>query len=350
MRRQPAAPVLVFLSLGLSWLAGCEREPPPDHDGVYGFANGCYVVDAAKPGKGSAHYLEASEAGDAFSFTGDDEEAAARFLMRPSDLATYLFYDPEGHYLVADDDGDADHPLRRTAELLSDTLLIDEGYVSPAEWVLEDHPGEEGRFRLLHHRTQRYLTLEGLTDDEAEAAVVTFYPSTGCAEFPELTLDAEGTVEPRTWEDGDVFGFVETHSHPFTNFSFGGGGIYHGAPFHRLGVEHALPSCEAFHGEDGRKDILGYVFGSGYDDLDPLALIDVIGEGQLPEPDHATDGYPEFTDWPSSWGSATHQTMYYRWIERAYLDGMRESDLEALFRSAEGYLRTWERAEARAGG
>ncbi len=313
----------LFLSLGLVALAGCEREAPPENDGIHGFADGCYVLDAAAPRKVNARYLEIGEGGDAFGFTGEDEGAAARFTMRASDLATYLFYDTEEHYFIADEDAGEGHVLQRTATLQSDTLLNEEGYLSPAEWVLEDHPDEEGRFRLRHCRTQRYLTTTGLAEDEADAGVITFYPSSGCAEFPELTLDAEGTVEPRTWEDGAVFGFVETHSHPFTNFSFGGGGIYHGAPFHRLGVEHALPSCEAFHGEDGRKDILGYVFGSDYNDLDVLELVDVIGEGQLPEPDHATDGYPEFTDWPNSWNSPTHQTMYYRWIERAYLGGMR---------------------------
>ncbi len=32
---------------------------------------------------------------------------------------------------------------------------------------------------------------------------------------------------------------------------------------------------------------------------------------------------PEFTDWPNTWKRATHQTEYYRWLERAYLAGMR---------------------------
>jgi microsomal dipeptidase-like Zn-dependent dipeptidase len=323
--------LLIVLILGLPGLA-CDEEPPgtpperplpPENDGIHGFANGCYVMDAAEPGDVSAWYLQANETGDAFRFAGEDEGAASRFLMRASDLATYLFYDTEGHYLIAEADGEGVHGLHRSAELLSDTLLNDDSYLSPAEWVLEDYPGQDGRFRLRHFRTLEFLTLAGLTPDEAAAAVITFYPSTGCAEFPELTIDAEGTVEPRRWEDGDVFGFVETHSHPFTNFSFGGGGIFHGAPYHRLGVEHALPSCEVFHGEEGRQDLLGYVYHGGYNDLDVPELLSIVADGELPEPNHATDGYPEFTDWPNAWGSSTHQTMYYRWIERAYLSGMR---------------------------
>jgi microsomal dipeptidase-like Zn-dependent dipeptidase len=319
----PHAVVRLLIVLSLSALGCSERPPAPENDGVHGFANGCYLGDAAPPRKAKARFLEADASGQTFGFTGEDEAAASRFIMRPTDLATYLFYDSEGRYLVVEGEGGGDAPFVRTAELLSDTLLNDEDYLSPAEWVLEDHPDEEGRFRLRHYRTQRLLTLSGLSDDEELAAVITFHPSEGCASFPELSIDAEGTVEPRTWEDGDVFGFVETHSHPFTNFGFGGGGIYHGAPFHRLGVEHALPSCESFHGVEGRQDLLGFVYHSDYNDLDVSALLSIVADGELPEHNHVTDGYPEFTDWPNSWGSSTHQTMYYRWIERAYLGGMR---------------------------
>jgi len=42
-----------------------------------------------------------------------------------------------------------------------------------------------------------------------------------------------------------------------------------------------------------------------------------VGQGP-----HATDGYPALTDWPNG-ASATHTQTYYRWIERAYLSGLR---------------------------
>src|SRR5262249_4984316 len=41
------------------------------------------------------------------------------------------------------------------------------------------------------------------------------------------------------------------------------------------------------------------------------------------EPNHHTDGYPTFTDWPNSWRFSTHQVQYWRWIERAWLSGLR---------------------------
>ncbi len=53
------------------------------------------------------------------------------------------------------------------------------------------------------------------------------------------------------------------------------------------------------------------------------ALLPVVSNGEFDEFNHFTAGYPEFTSWPNSWKHATHQTMYYRWLERAYLAGLR---------------------------
>ena len=140
--------------------------------------------------------------------------------------------------------------------------------------------------------------------------------------FAELTTDASGTVSKTSFDDGSVFGFVDTHSHLFTNYAFGGGGVFHGAPYHRLGVEHALAACELVHGEGGRRDILGFAFGENYgSDFDEF--FPVLLEGKLSEDTHATDGYPVFTDWPDAPRNRTHQTMYYKWVERAYLGGLR---------------------------
>ncbi len=293
-----------------------ERPAPPAHDGIYSFASGCYVLDATAPGSTNTRWLAAS-GDDAFAFSALEPASAARLRARASDLGTYLLLDAEGRYLVA-----SEGRLRRERELLSDILLVDDTYRSPAEWELTVSPHDPERFQLRNYQTRHYLTTTGTTESEAQAAVVALYPADGCAEFPELTLDAEGTVSARRWDDGAVFGIVETHSHLFTSFGFGGGGIFHGAPFHRLGVEHALPSCELFHGVEGRRDIVGFAFG-GLGDIDTDALLPAFISGMTPEADHVTAGYPDFTDWPNSSRSATHQTQYYRWLERAYLGGLR---------------------------
>lgn len=321
---------LSFVGLaGLFGLAGLacdsavhiERPPPPAHDGIYAFANGCYSMDATRPGSSNTRWLEATSTsnGEELAFTATEEASGSPFFLRASDLGTYLFYDAERRYLVA-----KEGKLLRQSDLLSDVLLLDDSYRSPAEWELEVSAHDPERFQLRHYQTGHYLTTTGLSESEAEAAVIALYPreAAECAEFPELTLDAEGAVEPRQWEDGDLYGIVETHAHLFTNFGFGGSGMFHGAPFHRLGVEHALPSCKLFHGQDGRKDIIGYAF-SGLGEVDLLTLLGIFIAGMIPEFNHHTEGYPEFTDWPNSWNSATHQMQYYRWVERAYLAGLR---------------------------
>jgi microsomal dipeptidase-like Zn-dependent dipeptidase len=320
MRLRSLVPVAATLLVSCEGGGGelyVERPPPPPNDGLYGFAHGCYALDATEPGSTNTRWLAASEAGDRFAFTATSLEEGARLYLQPSDLGTYLLHDESGHYVLGDAEG-----LLREDELLSDILLVDDTYRSPAEWELEVSPVDPERFRMRSYRTGEYLTRDGLDPDPEAAAVVALYPREGCVAPPELTLDAEGEVEPRAWDDGDVFGIVETHSHLFTNFGFGGGGIFHGAPFHRLGVEHALPSCEPFHGLDGRRDLVGFAF-SGLDDADPDALLNAFLSGRTPEANHRTDGYPTFTDWPNSWSSSTHQTQYYRWVQRAYLGGLR---------------------------
>jgi len=305
----------------LAWLGGCEapveRPPAPEHDGIYAFAQGCYALDATEPGETDTRWLAADETGEGFAFTARSVEEGARLFLKPADLGTYLFRDAEGRWLVADDG-----PLLRRAELLSDVLLLDDTFVSGAEWELEVSAHDPERFQLHHRRSGGYLGREGVVPDEAAAAVVALYPTDGCTPAPELTVDAEGAVERTRWPDGDLYGVVETHAHLLTNFGFGGGGIFHGAPFHRLGVEHALPSCEPFHGGAGRRDLMGYAFNQGRD-LDQDALIGAFVSGRTPERNHETAGWPEFTDWPDARDHATHQQQYYRWLERAYLGGLR---------------------------
>jgi hypothetical protein len=69
------------------------------------------------------------------------------------------------------------------------------------------------------------------------------------------------------------------------------------APFHRLGVEHALGSCAPFHEPDGRRDMLGYALEAN---ASTEELISALVTGRAPEFHHHADGYPTFTDWPNS--------------------------------------------------
>ncbi len=277
-------------------------DPPLTVDGAH---DACVTISAAG--------LALGPTPDGLGFAFASSSAPSRLRLRASDLGTYLLRDAAGAHVVARDGG-----LAREAALESDTSRNDDSFVSPAEWRLEASPGAAMGFRMRNLATGAYLAAGGLSPDGAD---VTLARTDGCSEAPELSIDATGTINKTHFADGALFGVVDAHSHLFSNFGFGGGGVFHGSPFHRLGVEHALPDCAPFHGEDGRNDVVGYYFSGASFDADAVASSLITGT--TPEFDHHTAGYPRFTDWPRARHNATHQTQYHRWIERAYLGGLR---------------------------
>jgi len=305
--------------LGLS-LLGCsdgsdsELFVAPDESAVFAVANGCFAISPDT----QAGFITAATTGESYDLSAGQAEDASRFLLRPSDLGKYLLYDENGGYLVSDG-----LTLQRQSALAFDTrrvngeVVIEDRMQSEGEWQLD--AASNGRFKLQHIKSGTYIGPDGAMVAEAEAAELTFAEQTDCAVFPELSVDATGDITFTEFADGSVFGFVETHSHLFTNLAFGGGGTFHGAPFHPLGVEHALDDCDLVHGVEGRKDLMGAGFGGG----DIAALLPALIYGELFEDNHDTEGYPVFTDWPNAPSSSTHQVQYYKWLERAYMSGLR---------------------------
>ncbi len=300
---------LAFLLQGCEWGARASR--------IYDVANGCYAVGAVDPGRLFPKLISLADSGEGYAFSYRWPDRATPFFLKPSRLGTYLLYDPGRSYVVSDG-----AVLQREAHLLSDVLTVDDSYQSEGEWDLEASGRGHARRVLLRHRLSgRYLASTGLVDGPSAAADIRFYARKGCAEFPEASLDASGRVRPTRFADGSLFGFVDAHEHILSNFAFGGGGIFHGAPFHPLGIEHALSDCALYHGVDGRKDLFGYGF--DHQDAGANELLTTFVLGQTPTKNHATAGWPDFTDWPSAHDSSTHQVQYYRWLQRAYLAGLR---------------------------
>ena len=297
-----------YLLLPVLALLSCDQGEPPELD-VHSWAHGCYALNTSKG------YL--TTAGDGYDLSGETLAAATAFRFQPSGLGTYLLYDPDKGYVVAEGEG-----ITRLTTLESDMTRVDDSYLSGAEWVLETSRRDHERYQLRSRRTGTLLGQDGLTTEDKKAVAVSFEATEGCSTYPELTLDAEGSITQTTWEDGDVYGFVDMHSHIFSNFGFGGA-LFHGSAFHPLGVEHALPDCDVVHGENGRKDLFGYAYDGGGNDGSVGELIPALLKGELEEDNHVTDGYPDFTEWPNARKRSTHQVQYYKWIERAYLSGLR---------------------------
>lgn len=290
---------------------------PGDDAELFAFANRCVAVGLTDPGGGPPFWLLAD--GTQYAVAAD-ARSGSKFFLKASDLGTFLLYDEGGGYVSTQDGA-----VMRATALRSDVYEVDDDYISGAEWQLEFSERVDGAFQLRQRRSGLLLSERELVETAADASAVELREVEGCTPHPEASLDATATSELRTtYDDGTLYGFVDSHSHILANFGFGGGGIMHGAPFHRLGVEVALGTCKPFHGPEGRADFLGWGFGSGSSDIaiDQSTLVTLLGSGRLPEPNHATDGWPTFSDWPSQ-ESSTHQTQYYRWLERAWLGGLR---------------------------
>ncbi|MCR9164909.1 MAG: hypothetical protein ACE37F_30805 [Nannocystaceae bacterium] len=273
---------------------GSDTETLPELE-LYDFAGGCYTISS---GDGAL-----TRDGTSYAFGAGGGTA---FRMRAADLGAYLLFDADAGFVMND--------MSRATMLDSDVTLIDDEYVSGAIWTLERSDDDPSAYQLRNLRTDTVMMGGPLQLEEAS----------GCADFPELTVDAEGDVQRTTFDDGSLYGIVDTHSHILSNFAFGGGGIFHGHPFHPLGVEHALPDCSIYHGENGRRDFFGFAFdAAGADAVDLGALLPAIAMGELSEDNHITDGYPTFTEWPNAPTRSTHQTQYYKWLERAWKGGLR---------------------------
>ena len=286
---------------------GTDTGPLPELD-THSFAQGCYVVQSA------GTYL--SRSGDGYAFVSD-AGAATPFRMQPADLGTYLLYDDAQGYLFSEGGS-----VTRATTLESDVSRMEDGYISGAEWALETSRADHDAYQLRNLRNDKLFAGGKLVGKGIDAAPVTFTAAEGCAIFPELSLDAEGAITTTTFPDGTLYGAADIHSHLMSDLSFGGG-LFHGGAFHRLGVEHALGDCDVVHGQAGRRDFFGYAYDNSNEQIEFTPLIGEILAGELSEDNHATDGYPTFSDWPDATRRYTHQAQYYRWVERAYLGGMR---------------------------
>jgi microsomal dipeptidase-like Zn-dependent dipeptidase len=195
--------------------------------------------------------------------------------FKPTALGSYLIQDRKGR-LVAVDEGGA---VTRTSIP-----------GAPAEWAATRAPRRTFRFRssatgeLLTIGTNRFRLVK----------------RRGCRRYPEARLGARGPITKR--KRGGAFGYVDAHLHLIANLR-AGGQVISGESFNRFGVTEALGRDAEAHGEDGSLDVTGGLLRGG-------------------PPNHDTNGWPGFTGWPT-YDTYTHQQTYYRWLQRAYMAGLR---------------------------
>jgi len=295
-------------------IAISEDSSPSPTNSIYQFANKCYAIYVSENGS----FLSSDN--QQISFSKRPIESAIKFTMRPSALGVYLLYDQNKQYLITEG-----NTLSFVSELESEMLLDmpEKDYLlTPAEWQLYPNISDMNVFHLKNIKANAWLTLNGVSTNQNDAISLTFKPSTGCTTFPESDTNSSGKITKTQFSDGTLFGFIDAHEHSGANHGFGGK-VFHGASFHKLGIEHALGDCEKHHGENGSKDLMAIMYKSGSGKVSGKTFAkNIYSHVFNDKPDHSTDGYPALTDW-SIHRAATHQSLYYKWIERAYLGGMR---------------------------
>lgn len=206
--------------------------------------------------------------------------------MKATDLGRYLLYEPDGEF-VSDSTGS----------------LASAATPSPdAEWTaVEANGGLE--FRNL--TSDRPLIGDGTLGSPGQSdssTALTPAETTGCADYPEVQLNATGKPLTGSTPFTETVGLADMHNH-VSAFEFLGGRAHCGKPWDRYGVPFALVDCPD-HYPDGSGAILENLF---YGD---------------PTRKHDPVGWPTFKSWPA-YDSLTHEQTYYRWLERAWLGGER---------------------------
>jgi hypothetical protein len=295
---------VVVACLGL--LAGCGEQLPGASAGDSGkgpaprtqfdLANRCFVMKPA----GAKTYIAYSGEGYVASGTLDE---AIRFYMKPTDLGSYMLYGQDrGLLSVAVGTLPTDAP----------TVARGEEPGPSADWAFAADKGIYS-IRTLSGEQALALAEDGVVVLAEAATPFKFEPASGCTEFPEMPTGIAGKAFKQD-AGKPVIGFAEVHAHMAMgsemsdgsgNVGPSAGGVMYGHAVNRYGVGKALENCSGPHGENGA--------------MSPEWLI--LDGGSSP-PEHDTVGWPTFIAWPQR-DSQLHQQMYWRWVERAYLAGLR---------------------------
>ena len=224
------------------------------------------VLFAAGPA--SAATTRYSLAGGCYRVAG--VPGAERVRMQATTLGRYLLYRPDGTFVAARADG---------------SVGVDAAPSAAADWRVD--------------RAARSLT----SRSGVKVSPVRFTRATGCAEFPEAALNAAGTPSKGATPFGRVGGLVDGHMHWMT-FEYLGGAFHCGRPWHPYGIAAALPDCASIEGPGGAaapfQNFLNY------------------GAPVYP---HDTRGYPQLTEFKPT--NLTYEGTYWRWIQRAWMAGLR---------------------------
>jgi hypothetical protein len=252
-------------------------------DRRYALANGCYALRS----RSTDGFVAKAPGG--YSAAAASVGAAEGFRMQATALGSYLFYGRGRDFMAA---GALD-------------VVAPAGGASPAaDWRVDANP--DGSFKITLPSAGKALAVAAgrlVLTAPANAGAFGFEPSNGCAVYPEVDTSARGTPFTSSTPWGEVKGMIDLHLH-MTAFEFLGGRAHCGRPWHRYGAPYALVDCPDHQVGNGCGAVLeNALYGNPARCHDPV-------------------GWPTFKDWPNH-DSLTHEQTYYKWIERAYMGGLR---------------------------
>jgi hypothetical protein len=301
-----ALPLLALLALGiLGTVAQADRDPshvrmaarfapakaPPARvlaaaagaDRRYALANGCYAMRSQSVGGFVA------KAVGGYSASAASVGAAEGFRMQATSLGSYLFYGRDSDFMAANG---------------LNVVAPANGASPDADWRVDANP--DGSFTITLPSKGKALAVAAdrlVLVDPAGAGAFTFEPADGCAVYPEVDTSATGRPFTSRTPWGQVKGMIDLHLH-MTAFEFLGGRAHCGRPWHPYGAPYALVDCPDHQVGNGCGAVLeNALYGNPVRCHDPV-------------------GWPTFKDWPHH-DSLTHEQTYYKWIERAYMGGLR---------------------------
>jgi hypothetical protein len=261
----------------------------------FDMANGCYAMQSVQTQK-----FTAADTDSGYSSSASTAASADALFMQPATLGKYLFYTADQKLLTAGSG------VVSGASVPTDAAI----------WTIDIVQGSDS-FTVVSEDTAQTLQVNDsgklITADSnsGPASQFKFVPTTNCSNYPEMPTSVSGQTFKGNGVDKPIVGFADVHTHMgmSSEMSYAGdvgpsaGGVLYGEVIHRFGVDHALEDCEDFHGPNGIRD------GNNVLSMNPTDT-------------HNTEGWPSFVDWPRR-DYLTHQVMYYKWVERAYLSGLR---------------------------
>jgi hypothetical protein len=264
---KPLALAALAVALGVAAPSSAVAKHHPTR---YSLAGGCYSLRTP-----SGHAIP----------------GARRLRMQATTLGRYLLYRPDRKFLAAGQDGSvAPAPQPSPA----------------ADWRVTG--AGRGLFRLSPRSDQRRSLATGSgralkLAPPGRKSRFAFARAKRCAKYPEARLSATGRPSRGSTPYGRVGGFLEGHQH-WMNFEYLGGDFHCGRPWHAYGIPYALPDCSSIEGPEGSA----------------APVQNFLNYGQPAAP-HDTSGWPKMTEWGAH--NLTYDGVYWRWVQRAWMAGLR---------------------------